>query len=163
MRNMFGRAAKAPEALMAGPATMDMTRPVLPERAATYVDASSEFTGSLKLSKSVHIDGTVDGELDCAATVTIGASGKVTARISAESVLIDGEVHGDIEARTEITLRKTARVYGDLRTEGIVIERGAKVEGQITIGPTASAKGAGPATSMTPTVPTAKPVPVKSP
>jgi len=89
MRNMFGRAAKAPEALMAGPATMDMTRPVLPERAATYVDASSEFTGSLKLSKSVHIDGTVDGELDCAATVTIGASGKVTARISAESVLID--------------------------------------------------------------------------
>jgi len=160
MRNMFGRAAKSPAALPAGTAAVDV-RPALPERAATFVDASSEFAGSLKLSKSVHIDGTIEGELDCASTVTIGPSGRVSARIRAESVLIDGEVHGDIEARTEITLRKSARVFGDLRTEGIVIERGAKVEGQITIGPTGSAKGAAPATSMTPTVPTAKPVPVK--
>lgn len=135
---MFGRQGKAAaamnKALPAGPATMDV-RPALALPTGTYVDAASEFTGSLKLQKSVHIDGSVEGELDCAATVTIGTNGKVTARIRAESVLIDGEVHGDIEARTEITLRKSARVYGDLKTEGIVIERGAKVEGQITIGP----------------------------
>lgn len=117
------------------------SRPALPApgaSAATYFDQSSAFTGSLKLQKNVHIDGSIDGELECAATVTIGPSGKVTASIKAESVIIDGEVHGDIEARTEITLRKSARVYGDLRTEGIVIERGAKVEGQITIGPSNS-------------------------
>jgi cytoskeletal protein CcmA (bactofilin family) len=158
---MFGRQAKTPAALPPGTVAMDV-RMAAPERAGTYVDASSEFTGALKLSKSVHIDGTVDGELDCAALVTIGPSGKVTARIRAESVLIDGEVHGDIEARTEITLRKSARVYGDLRTEGIVIERGAKVEGQITIGPTGSHKGAAPADSTSPTVSTAKPSPAKS-
>jgi cytoskeletal protein CcmA (bactofilin family) len=133
---MFGKQAKraaAAKALPAGLATPDVRPAQAP--ASTYVDASSEFTGSLKLQKSVHIDGSVEGELDCSATVTIGPNGKVTARIRAESVLIDGEVHGDIEARTEITLRKSARVYGDLKTEGIVIERGAKVEGQITIGP----------------------------
>ncbi|MFI5315680.1 MAG: polymer-forming cytoskeletal protein [Myxococcota bacterium] len=154
---MFGRQGKTPApALPAGTASVDV-RAALPERAATYVDASSEFTGSLKLSKSVHIDGSVEGELDCAATVTIGPSGKVTARIRAESVLIDGEVHGDIEARTEITLRKSARVYGDLKTEGIVIERGAKVEGQITIGPSGGAKPHRTPDTLTPTMPTAKP------
>jgi len=153
---MFGRQGKsAPAALPASTATVDV-RAALPERAATYVDASSEFTGSLKLEKSVHIDGSVEGELECSATVTIGASGKVTARIRAESVLIDGEVHGDIEARTEITLRKSARVYGDLKTEGIVIERGAKVEGQITIGPSGGAKPHAVSDSLTPTMPTAK-------
>jgi cytoskeletal protein CcmA (bactofilin family) len=118
------------KALPAGvPPTVDQ-RAALPAQTGTYVDEKSEFQGSLKLQKSVHIDGTIEGELECAATVTIGTSGKVTARIRAESVLIDGEVHGDIEARTEITLRKGARVYGDLKTEGIVIERGA-VEGQM--------------------------------
>ena len=140
---MFGRpsrtAAAVSKALPAGvPPTVDV-RPALPAQAGTYVDEKSEFQGSLKLQKSVHIDGTIEGELDCSATVTIGPTGKVTARIRAESVLIDGEVHGDIEARTEITLRKSARVYGDLKTEGIVIERGAKVEGQITIGPSGGA------------------------
>ena len=116
--------------------------PALPPAPAneTYVDASSEFTGTLKLAKSLHIDGAVEGEIDCAATVTIGNGGKVNAQIRAESVVIDGEIHGDIEARSEITLSKTARVYGDIMTEGIVIERGAKVEGRITIGPVKSAK-----------------------
>jgi cytoskeletal protein CcmA (bactofilin family) len=104
------------------------------------LDASSEFSGTLKLQKNLHVDGAVEGEIDCAATVTIGSSGRVTASVCAESVVIDGEIHGDIEARSEITLSKTARVYGDIMTEGIVIERGAKVEGRITIGPVKSAK-----------------------
>ena len=64
----------------------------------------------------------------------------MNAQVRAESVVIDGEIHGDIEARSEIMLSKTARVYGDIMTEGIVIERGAKVEGRITIGPVKSAK-----------------------
>lgn len=159
---MFGRQAKgAPAALPASTATTASVdvRAALPERAATYMDASSDFTGSLKMSKSVHIDGTIEGELDCSATVTIGPSGKVTARIRAESVLIDGEVHGDIEARTEITLRKSARVYGDLKTEGIVIERGAKVEGQITIGPSGGAKPHGASDHTAVTLATPKPTP----
>ena len=146
---MFKRQA-TPVALSAGEARPSPL-PALP--AGTYFDQSSAFTGSLKLQKNVHIDGSIDGELDCAGTVTIGATGKVTATIRAESVLIDGEVHGDIEARTEITLRKSARVYGDLRTEGIVIERGAKVEGQITIGPTSGSA---------PTMVVPKPVPIGS-
>ena len=134
---MFGRLGKGSamaKALPAGTAVdVRSVQPAIP--VGTYFDASSQFTGSLKLHKSVHIDGSIEGDLDCAAVVTIGPSGKVTAHIRAESVLIDGEVHGDIEARTEITLRKSARVFGDMKTEGIVIERGAKVEGQITIGP----------------------------
>jgi cytoskeletal protein CcmA (bactofilin family) len=137
---MFGRMAKGAamaKALPAGTTTVDM-QAAAAKPVGTYFDASSQFTGSLKLHKSVQIDGSIEGDLECESTVTIGPSGKVTARIRAESVLIDGEVHGDIEALTEITLRKSARVYGDLKTEGIVIERGAKVEGQITIGPSAS-------------------------
>src|SRR5262245_66651656 len=131
---MFRSKDKATAALPMTAAPMDV-RPITSAPTTTTVDASTEFTGSLKTQKALHIDGKVEGEIECGSTVTIGNGSKVTARVRAEAVLIDGEVHGDIEARTEITLRKTARVHGDLKTEGIVIERGAKVEGQITIGP----------------------------
>lgn len=157
---MFGRQAKGgamAKALPAGTAALDV-RPGAATQVGTYFDESSQFTGSLKLNKSVHVDGSIEGDLDCSAAVTIGPTGKVTARIRAESVLIDGEVHGDIEARTEITLRKSARVYGDLKTEGIVIERGAKVEGQITIGPSGGGKAHAPSDSLSATMPTAKPL-----
>ena len=100
----------------------------------TYFDASAEFSGTLQLRQSVWIDGAIEGEIDCDQDVTIGPSGRVRARIRAQSVVIEGELHGDIEARGEITLHKTARVFGDLTTEGIVVEKGAKVEGRITIG-----------------------------
>lgn len=138
---MFGRTTRTSVPVSVGPRPETRT-PALPASTAneTYIDASSEFTGTLKLAKSLHVDGAVEGEIDCSANVTIGSSGKVNAQIRAESVMIDGEIHGDIEARSEITLSKTARVYGDIMTEGIVIERGAKVEGRITIGPVKSAK-----------------------
>jgi cytoskeletal protein CcmA (bactofilin family) len=133
---MFGRTPRSLAVVAAPPHAEPRTR-ALPATPATttYVDESSQFTGTLKLTKNLVVDGSVEGEIDCAATVTIGASGRVHAQICAETVVIDGEIHGDIEARSEISLGKTARVYGDLMTEGIVIERGAKVEGRITIGP----------------------------
>lgn len=157
---MFRAKDKATTALPMIAPTLDV-RAITSGPATTVIDASSEFTGSLKTQKAVHIEGKVEGDVDCGSTVTIGNSGKVTARIRAESVLIDGEVHGDIEARTEITLRKTARVFGDLKTEGIVIERGAKVEGQITIGPTAGGRAAAAPASpgQTPTLVMSAPVP----
>jgi cytoskeletal protein CcmA (bactofilin family) len=105
-----------------------------PEPETTYFDESSQFSGTLHVRQSVCIDGAIDGEIDCEQTVRIGAAGRVTARIRAQSVVIEGEVHGDIESRGEITLHKTARVFGDMTTEGIVVEKGAKVEGRITIG-----------------------------
>ena len=100
----------------------------------TYFDESAEFSGTLQLRQSVWIDGAIDGEIECDQAVTIGPSGRVRARIRAQSVVIEGELHGDIESRGEITLHKTARVIGDMITEGIVVEKGAKVEGRITIG-----------------------------
>ena len=133
---MFGRTTRSLATVPSGSAPELRTTPKLAGNSTTtYVDESSEFSGTLKLAKSLHIDGAIEGEIECAETVTIGASGRVTASVCAEFVVIDGEIHGDIEARSEITLGKSARVYGDLMTEGIVIERGAKVEGRITIGP----------------------------
>ena len=133
---MFGRTPRSLAVVSSAPHAEPRKPALLATPATTtYVDESSQFTGTLKLTKNLVVDGTVEGEIDCAATVTIGSSGRVNAQICAETVVIDGEIHGDIEARSEISLSKTARVYGDLMTEGIVIERGAKVEGRITIGP----------------------------
>jgi cytoskeletal protein CcmA (bactofilin family) len=112
----------------------DGSAPASTASGTTYFDESAEFSGTLHLRQSVCIDGAIEGEIDCDQTVTIGPSGRVRARIRAQSVVIEGELHGDIEARGEITLHKSARVYGDLITEGIVVEKGAKVEGRITIG-----------------------------
>jgi cytoskeletal protein CcmA (bactofilin family) len=118
--------------------------------APMHLDAGSELSGTLRAQRDIRVDGSIDGEIECAGTVTVSANARVKANVRASSVVIDGEVHGDIDAESEITLRKTARVHGDLTTEGIVIERGAKLEGRITIGSKAPAKAKKPAASTAP-------------
>jgi cytoskeletal protein CcmA (bactofilin family) len=100
----------------------------------TFLDATTEFTGTLRCTESLRVDGRVEGEVSCEHTVVVGEPGVVKASIEADSVVIAGEVRGDINARSKITLDKTARVTGDLCTPGIVIQEGAKLEGRIMIG-----------------------------
>ena len=110
-------------------------KPTLPGGApATFLDASTNFSGKLKCTDSLRIDGRVEGEVHCDHKVVIGEPGVVNASIEADSVVIAGQVRGDINARSKITLDKTANVTGDLCTPGIVIQEGAKLEGRIMIG-----------------------------
>jgi len=100
----------------------------------TNLGASSVFSGQLRCSESLRIDGQLRGEVSCDQTLTVGETGSVQAAIEGDTVVIAGEVQGDITARRKITLEKTARVTGDLCTPGIVIQEGAKLEGRILIG-----------------------------
>ena len=111
----------------------------------TFLDASTDFSGKLRCTESLRIDGRVEGEVHCEHAVVVGESGVVHASIEADSVVIAGQVKGDINARSKITLDKTACVTGDLCTPGIVIQEGAKLEGRIMIG---SEAGRAPETSV---------------
>ena len=117
---------------------------------ATFLDASTNFSGKLKCNESLRIDGRVEGEVHCDHKVVIGEPGVVNASIEADSVVIAGQVTGDINARSKITLDKTARVTGNLCTPGIVIQEGAKLEGRIMIGSDAGRAAEKPAARPAP-------------
>ncbi len=104
------------------------------ETPTARIDEGAECSGKFRFPNDVHIDGSVEGELDCHGTLVIGPSGRVDAQIRAENVIIYGEASGNIVAYNQITLQKDARVKGDMRTAGIVIEQGAQVQGRIDIG-----------------------------
>ena len=111
--------------------------PAPPERSsapATLLDATVEFSGSMRCRESIRIDARCEGELHCERSVIIGQPAVLRMAITADSVVVGGQVHGDITARRKITLEPTARVTGNLRTPGIVIQEGAQLEGRIMIG-----------------------------
>lgn len=109
---------------------------------ATFIDAGCQLVGELKFSDDVRIDGSVEGSIEGAKTVTVGEAGRIDAGIKAESVIIHGNVDGDIRVQRKVTLHKSARVSGEIHTAGIVVEEGARFRGTIVIGdePTAAEK-----------------------
>jgi cytoskeletal protein CcmA (bactofilin family) len=100
----------------------------------TYLGPATSFSGELRCSESLRIDGRIEGRVHCDHLVAIGETGSVRAAIEGDTVSVAGEVVGNITATRKITLEGTARVTGDLCTPGIVIQEGAMLEGRIMIG-----------------------------
>ena len=73
------------------------------------------------------LDGTLEGNLRCRA-VTIGKTGSLIGKISAQEAFIDGRIEGDIDAKS-VHLNETAVVIGDVRHEVVEVAAGAQIEG----------------------------------
>jgi cytoskeletal protein CcmA (bactofilin family) len=115
------------------PATLSDALAGLGAAPTTSVDVGTELEGRLRCKETLHVDGTIRGEVECENAVIVSESARVIAHVSAEEVWVAGLVEGDIAARRKITLERTAVVVGDLTTPGIVIEEGAKLKGRIVI------------------------------
>jgi cytoskeletal protein CcmA (bactofilin family) len=84
--------------------------------------------GNIKATTDLHIDGRVEGDIDCASLV-LGETSSVAGAVVATSARISGEVQGTIHAGDLVILR-SARISGDVHYESLSIEQGAVVDGR---------------------------------
>ncbi|HEY7059642.1 MAG TPA: polymer-forming cytoskeletal protein [Vicinamibacterales bacterium] len=100
--------------------------------AATRIPTGAIIEGGLEAAEDLIIDGSVDGYITLPNHhVSIGSSGKVSARIVARSVTISGFVDGNILARERIDLLQSAFVRGHLTTPAITVQDGARFTGTV--------------------------------
>ena len=99
-----------------------------------YLYKGSRVTGSLSFSGAARIDGTVDGEIQCQGTLTIGESAEVKARITAQSVVVRGKVEGNVSAKEKIELIAPARLIGNIDCPRLVITEGVVIDGDCSMG-----------------------------
>jgi cytoskeletal protein CcmA (bactofilin family) len=104
-----------------------------------FIDQGSEFSGRLRFSDTVRIDGKFDGEISSENTLIVGETGMIKATIQSNTVIISGEVEGDIIAPRQVVIHKEARVNGDIQTASLAVEEGAQINGQINMSGRASA------------------------
>ena len=84
--------------------------------------------GDIEANADLHIDGTVEGDVNCTSLVQ-GEASRIEGAIRAESARLSGHVKGTIQARELVVLR-SAKVEGDVSYETLTIEQGAAVDGR---------------------------------
>ncbi|MHC9417025.1 bactofilin family protein [Sphingomonas citri] len=87
-------------------------------------------TGNVSATVDIHIDGRIDGDLECAALVQ-GAESVICGNIVAKSARIAGQVEGSINA-DNLVIERSARIFGDCRYGTLAVENGAQVEGRFS-------------------------------
>jgi cytoskeletal protein CcmA (bactofilin family) len=107
-----------------------------------FLGAGTSYTGKLNFQGSVRVDGNFTGEVESKGTLVIGKDAQVEGEIKVGQMIVSGRIEGEIVASEKVVLHKTANLVGSLKTPVLVIEEGAVLEGQITMGAKSSKSGA---------------------
>lgn len=95
----------------------------------SFLGSEVTVTGNIGGQGNLHIDGRVDGDVNCASLI-IGNAGQVNGNITADDAKIAGSVTGTVSAKM-LTIEASARIVGDLSYDSVSVETGAQVEGRV--------------------------------
>jgi cytoskeletal protein CcmA (bactofilin family) len=109
------------------------------ERRQSVLGASLQFTGEIKSTGSVRIEGQVTGRVT-ARSLTLGRGGEIEGDVAAEIAQIDGLLEGNLQADTVI-LGPSAQVFGDITHRSLSMEPGARFEGRSILSRAATSTG----------------------
>ena len=99
----------------------------------SIVSAECYFQGTLSVQGSLRVDGRLEGAVDNARHVIVGAGGRIAGDVTAEVVVCGGEIEGNICADMLEVLAK-ARIKGDIRAKKKIVEEGGRIEGHCAVG-----------------------------
>src|ERR1044071_3046777 len=126
--------AAAPEAKPA-PAPKEVTPPQPAEPGLVgYLYKSSRVSGQLSFHGPARIDGSVDGEIQCQGTLTIGEGAEIRAKISGHVVIIRGKVEGNVTAKEKVELAAPAKLIGNVDTPRLIVAEGVVFDGNCAMG-----------------------------
>lgn len=118
----------------------------------TVISNKSEFSGDLRFTGGLHIDGKIKGniiaEADSGAVVRISETALVEGEIHAPNIIINGQVIGNVFSGSHIELAKNAVVTGDVNYTMMEMVMGAQVNGSLihrTVEKNGKARKAAPA------------------
>lgn len=101
---------------------------------ATLIAAGTTFKGDISSSNDLRIDGTIQGNVHCAAKVIIGAGGLVEGHINGMHAEVAGQVQGNITIKELLQLKGACSVNGNIVAAKLLIEPTATFNGNCQMG-----------------------------
>jgi cytoskeletal protein CcmA (bactofilin family) len=107
-------------------------------KSQSVISNEVEFTGTIRSSGSIQIDGKLEGELHCGGDAVIGKSANIKGNLAVNSVTIEGTIHGNVVAKDRIEMKSSARVTGDIKAKRLSVEDGVTFIGRSEVNPSGS-------------------------
>ena len=100
------------------------------EQISTIIGEDYVFTGELKGTALIRIEGKIIGNVTVEAGVVLGEKGIIEGDIKTKSAIIYGTVNGNVKT-TQLEIKKTGNIHGDISTDVLEIEIGAIYNGKL--------------------------------
>ena len=100
----------------------------------TILGPTLEIEGEIEGSEDLVIQGKVNGRIVSKKSLTVDATGDVSATVSTESLNVSGKLNGNVEATDKVEIRKEGTMIGDIKAPRVVIADGARFKGRVEMG-----------------------------
>lgn len=103
--------------------------------AETIIGPSVKVKGNFNGNGNIIIEGQLEGSLKTNGSVFIGEKSKISANIEAKEAVVNGQVEGNLKIKKSLNLGGTAVVSGDITCLYISVEKGATINGHLSMSP----------------------------
>lgn len=95
--------------------------------------SGSKIIGTVIADCDIRIDGTLEGDLQCAGKVVIGEKGLVKGTMECQNAEILGMLDGKVTNKQTLALRATGKIKGEVHTQTLIVEPNAVFNGTCTM------------------------------
>jgi cytoskeletal protein CcmA (bactofilin family) len=100
----------------------------------TRFGPETEFTGELKFTDNLVIEGKFSGTISATGNLEIDAKSVCSVdTITADTIVVSGQVIGNITAPSRVEMKKGSKITGNVTTKRLRIEDGVNFSGQVTM------------------------------
>lgn len=100
-----------------------------------FIAEGTVITGEFKTSANVRLDGAINGTVNCDGKIAMGKKGAIKGDIITQNSTIEGVFEGEIKVKDTLHLYPTANVNGKFTAEKMIVDEGAVISGECSIGP----------------------------
>lgn len=98
-----------------------------------FLGVGTEYRGKLDFVGTVRIDGQFEGEIFTDGDLILGRKAVITGSVIVGRLTSCGRIMGDVVVKERAVLEKTSVIEGTLNTPVLTVEKGAIIEGGITM------------------------------
>ncbi len=99
-----------------------------------FLDKGSAFRGELEFEDTLRVDGRFNGKITSKNELIVGETAHVEGEVHVGRIAISGTIEGTLVADEKIEIHRTGKVYGKVQTPTLIVEEGAILQGEISMG-----------------------------
>jgi cytoskeletal protein CcmA (bactofilin family) len=101
----------------------------------SFIGSGVRLVGSLRCQDDVTVQGHVEGPVVAKGRVVVERGGSAEGEIQAAAIHVRGRTRGTLVGKVEVTLEAGGEHRGGLHTPSLIVEAGARVDGELKVGP----------------------------
>jgi cytoskeletal protein CcmA (bactofilin family) len=110
------------------------------ETSVVMLGPHDRLIGELYIEGNLRVSGTLEGQIEATGDVDVTEAATVKATVAGREVNVSGQVNGAVTASKKLVIGRSGSIVGDVRVPRLIMQDGASLSGNVSMGPKVAAE-----------------------